>query len=435
MTIVRRQLSKETPAFLWLLLFSLFAKIIFVIAINNKMPVFGDALDYINAAISLVKHREYPEVGSMPFFRAPFYPIYISVFYVISPKYYLFLLRLSQVFLSVLTGILIYKVAENFFSKKIASITACIFLFHPFFNLMLIEVQTETLFLLLNGLALFCTLGVADDNHKLIKIIFVGLFGGMAVLTRPAFGIFFPLVLIWFGILNRKRPFLFIRDLLILLFSLTLVVGPWVYRNFIRYGEFIYCNDAGGLAFYLYNSKEYLQYLTAEDPATYKKLTNEIIFDKWKRQIESFERSDNYSKLTPKKRERLWYQAAFDYVKGNKIEWAGLLVLKAIDYLRLYIHPYAYGYKLAATSFFLTGIFLLLGTAGIVLSLNQHINRGKVLFILAYFLASIFAHVLYLSSVRYRIVFIDVWLYMFSVYFVSFMVQHIINIWKVRNGS
>src|SRR4051812_38064567 len=46
---------------------------------------FVDSVDYLAAARMIVEHGQYPDVGTLPFFRAPLYPGLIALIWSIVP--------------------------------------------------------------------------------------------------------------------------------------------------------------------------------------------------------------------------------------------------------------------------------------------------------------------------------------------------------------
>ena len=243
-----------------------------------------------------------------------------------------------------------------------------------------------------------------------------GLISGAAILTRPTFIIFIPVSALWFFIIKREIS-TFLKSSLILIFSCALVLSPWIIRNYLLFDEFIFCNDAGGYNFFVGNSQENYERLTTKDRHRFNYLNFKGLFiDKPNKQIKEFVKSANFYELTPKAKEKLWYKSAFIYIENNKAQWIKLLFLKMWDYLRSYLNPMCYAKKYVLGSLFINSSIFIFGIRGLFLAFrDEKLKKGTLLFIL-YFLASIFVHAIYHSQNRFRIVYIDFYLYIFASY-------------------
>ncbi|WP_233354885.1 hypothetical protein, partial [Vibrio cholerae] len=64
---------------------ALFAAAAAIIVIGPQRTDFSDSGDYINAAQCLLRDGFYPEQGTLPFFRAPLYPVMLAAVWWILP--------------------------------------------------------------------------------------------------------------------------------------------------------------------------------------------------------------------------------------------------------------------------------------------------------------------------------------------------------------
>jgi len=424
-----KNILKHNLLFLILIL-GLLTKIVYILFINNKFLVYPDAFDYDRVAMSLLKEHRFPIVQTAPFFRAPFYPIFLFVLYLISPQNYL-LVKIMQAILMTITAYFIFKVAKNIFSTEVALVSSGIFSFHPFFIIICSSLLTESLFLFLATSALYLLLKFAKSKRRFLLCL-CGIISGIAILTKATFLIFLFISILWLFILRRDLKFVF-QSASILFFSCFLVLTPWVIRNYKVFHEFIYCNDAGGWSFWVTNSPEYYELLTTKDPKRISCLGRDIVLDKANKQIAEFEKNYDYKNLTPKLREKLWYNSAFVYIKNNNVQWVKLLFLKAWEYLKPYLDPKYYPQKYVLATLFLNGIIFILGTIGLFLALRVRETQKAALLFILYFSASIIAHVFYATNNRYRIVFIDPYLYIFTAYaFIGLMKRFRITFFSNR---
>jgi len=400
-----------------------FIKLFYVFNMNNTILTFGDASDYDSAAMSLLNEHKFPISSSLSFFRAPFYPFFLSFLYIFSPQNYL-MVKIVQVLLITTTAYVLFKIAAIFFPVRTALIATAIFSLHPYFLLITTDLQTETLFLFLTCISIYFLLKFRELKNK-FKILFLsGLAIGCAILTRPVFIIFIPLAMLW--IFKIKTGFrFFLKASFILLFACCLILTPWIIRNHILFKEFIFCNDAGGYNFFIANSQENYERLTTKDKSRFDYLNFKGLYvDKARKQIALFEEKNNYSKLTPKSKERLWYMAGFSYIKNNKFQWFKLLFLKSWEYIRPYLHPMCYGRKEVVSSFFINTTIFLLGIAGLWSAFKDKKIRDYVLFFILYFVVFLIVHVVYISTNRFRIVFMDPYIYIYASYAVVKLIEN-----------
>jgi len=408
---------------LLILIAGLFFKLIYIFNINNLIVTFGDASDYNAAAMSLLNEHRFPTSSSMPFFRAPFYPFFLSFLYIFSPQNYL-MVKIVQVFLITITAYVLFKIAAIFLPVRIALVAAAIFSLHPYFLLITTDLQTEPLFLFLTCISIYFLLKFRELKNRFEILFLSGLAIGCAILTRPVFIIFISLAMLW--IFKIKAGFrFFLKASFILLFACCLILTPWIIRNRILFKDFIFCNDAGGYNFFIANSRENYERLTTKDKSRFDYLNFKGLYvDKTRKQIALFEEKNSYSKLTPKSKEGLWYMAGFSYIKNNKFQWFKLLLLKSWEYLRPYLHPMCYGRKEVVGSFFINTAIFLLGIAGLWSAFKDKKIRDYVLFFILYFVVFLIAHAVYISANRFRIVFMDPYMYIFASYAVVKLIEN-----------
>ena len=183
-----------------------------------------DAEEYHRIAILLSQ-------GKIDFalaFRAPIYPIFLSLVYMLLSAGPL-LIRIIQILLGSLTCVMSGKIGQRIFGEKVGfasgmlvAVSGMMF----YFDLELLP-TTLAIFLMMWGLLkLFNAIEAYDKGKGFGKnYMYSGLLIGLAVLTRPTFIIFLPIIPIWLYVTFKKsRPAILFTLLPLLLLSTSLLI-------------------------------------------------------------------------------------------------------------------------------------------------------------------------------------------------------------------
>ena len=234
----------------FLILLSLIIGLFWVIQAWSN-PLESDEVDYYKIGKNLCQLHKfdsaYDGIQTPTMSRPPVYPFLISIFYCLgieSPN----AVRFFHIFLFVGIVLLIYlntKLIFNEVTARLASILGALF---PPIGFLTSQLHTEITFIFLSLLAsLFLVL--LFKNKKSSYAIWSGIFLGLATLTRPVFFLF-PIFLITILLLFQKFKLTdLLKKSLILLFFFTLVISPWLIRNYVVFREFN-ISDVGSAMFY-----------------------------------------------------------------------------------------------------------------------------------------------------------------------------------------
>lgn len=195
------------------------------------------------------------EWGDIPHFalRTPGYPLFLAACRMIAGDRPLGA-RLIQAALGALTVWLVYRLIQTIFDgdeanptrNRVALVAAFLTAVHPYFVFTSALLLSEAVFvpLMLASLWAAAVLWNRRDGKKGVAgpALVVGLASGAAVLTRPSWVLFPPLMLgAWFvgrWLAGRSlRPA--IGAGLVALVGFVMVMGPWWVRNARIYGEFV----------------------------------------------------------------------------------------------------------------------------------------------------------------------------------------------------
>ncbi len=215
-----------------------------------------DERHYYALADNLLNGRGFAlEGGQLTSLRPPLYPAFIAGVWSIAGDQSLTVIRLAQVLLSLITGILVYDLGRLLFNQRVARWALAGATFYPsliFADLLLLTEPLFTFFLVVAA-NLYVRLVAAP------RVITAGALGAAvaaAALTRSVLWPF-PLVLvpmlIWAvtGSASRK-----LGVATLVLASYAAVIAPWSIRNTRLQGTFTLVDTMGGLNLRMGNYKD-----------------------------------------------------------------------------------------------------------------------------------------------------------------------------------
>ena len=144
-----------------------------------KQILIFDSLGYHNLALCIKNNFTF--CGDA--FRTPGYPFFISIIYFISGNYVSHVL-LVQIFLNLISVVLLYKIGKELFSEKVGFIAAVLFSMDLHHIIFIYYILTETIYTTIFLLALFFFIKAIKTN-QLKFFIFTGILYGISALVRP----------------------------------------------------------------------------------------------------------------------------------------------------------------------------------------------------------------------------------------------------------
>ncbi len=251
----------NTKGLLLIILIAFIIRIVFFVSLQpwenevvNKTIIVTDAIGYNRLALSFLSNKSFEDFGG---FRTPGYPLFIALLYSISSGSVWFIL-LIQILLSTISVLLVFKIANIIFSRKIAILSAFLFAIDIHQALYAVTLGTDTLFVFLFLASVFFLIK-SLIKMNLLKLCLSGLILGISSMVRPV-SYLFPFVVIFFilFISNLKiKEKLFSSALFGAIFLIT--ISPWLFHNYSKYGEakltsqtgsnFLFCNVAATEAY------------------------------------------------------------------------------------------------------------------------------------------------------------------------------------------
>jgi 4-amino-4-deoxy-L-arabinose transferase-like glycosyltransferase len=307
------------------------------------------------------------------------------------------LLISSQIILSLVSIVLLYKLTKKIFSEKAALIAALIAAILPEFIFITSVFNAVALYHIL--ILCFFLVILSDDLFLKNKyILFFSIISSLLILLRSEFVFLLILVLILI-LLNKKFKF-FINSLLLIL----ILISPWIIRNSIIFKEFIPLTTSGGLNFYRGHNPEWIGYWGD---------SYFLIDARSKSDSTNFE--INYSKY--------FFEKGFDYVKDNP----GKEVINS--FLKLF-HLWVFNpddKRSFNPLYLLSSISVLLFS---VLGIIKSFNLRKYIYFYAFFFTSSVISVIFFALPRYQIM-----MKICLIPFCAFYFVYIFNLLNTRFGK
>lgn len=415
----------------WLAAILLAALVVRVTAIVVTGPTalrFGDAQDYVGAAVALCADGRYPDRGSLPFFRAPGLPLFLAAATLCHPQNVIaakLALALCDVATAALAAVLTLQLFGHA-ARPAATIAAALVAIDPFLVLASSDVTSEPLTTLLLTAALCALLGArqagcssaagagtpADVSRRgggPILACAGGAMLGLACLTRPGVLAVAPawLLLPALGVPRgsdaRGRPRWHTRMLPLIVAGCGLIatIAPWSWRNWRHFDEPIVVNDAGGYNAWRGTHPRLHEMLATTDPSRFAADSRQLEQD-----LEHLAREHGLgSEASPGARDRGWWAAARANLAADRARGARIVVRNLGAFFRPWLDPAAHGSATVAISglwFVSLSVLALAGTRAI-----WSRDRSAVVLLASGVLLVALAHVPFQAVLRFRLPFTE----------------------------
>lgn len=217
--------------------------------------------------------------GKPTAFFMPLYPLFLAAVFAVFGGGF-FPAQLVQMLLSALLPLIAFHLARRAAGKETALIAALLAAVHPYFIYYAGLLVTQTLFVVLLGLA-SCAYYALRERPSAWRAALLGLLLGLSFLTRTFTATFLPLLLLamvaelgGFGTgeagCRVRSPLVRAAVLaLVTTVAFTAVAAPWVIRNFILFDELVILPTKGGRNLWEYNNQKFsTEFETAENEWT-----------------------------------------------------------------------------------------------------------------------------------------------------------------------
>ncbi|MBS4034063.1 MAG: glycosyltransferase family 39 protein [Ignavibacterium sp.] len=256
----------------------------------------------------------------------PLYVYFLVPFYLVeSDSLRLFLIFLTQSFLSILTIFFLYRLTEKTFNQASAIIASCIYAFLPEFIFASAIIGPTIFYHLLSVLIIYYLL-LLKRNEGLLNVATIGLLFGAILLLRSEL-LLFILIIISLKVYRKKY-----KNALIILLLTFLSILPWQIRNYLVFDKVILSTTSAGLNFY----RGHNQFKIGDwkDPYTENEIKKIIKYDNYELKANSLYFSEAIKSIK---------QNPFQEIKNSVIKISQLWIFNIDNkHLRnpLYIFPW-----------------------------------------------------------------------------------------------
>lgn len=171
--------------------------------------------------------------SSPEYFRTPAYPFFIAVLLGIFKND--LAVPFAQFLLVALSALCIFRLGIRYFSREVGGVAAALYILDPMTITQSSRTTTETLFVFV---LLSAVLILVQSELTPRKVVAGGVLLGVLALVRP---IGLPVVaffLLWVLIVHWREWKIALRQSLLFLFGVSVIVVPWLYRNYVNTQHF-----------------------------------------------------------------------------------------------------------------------------------------------------------------------------------------------------
>lgn len=188
--------------------------------------------------------------------QAPVYPLIIAAtfkafgIYSTASKVVLIII---QIIISALSCVLLFLIGRRVFDKWVGLLATLILALYPSaLHLTIQKICSSNLFVLVLLLLIFQFFKLAEVP-TLKKSILAGVTFGIAVLTDPIIGAFFPFAIGWLFLRAPAERRTRIISVAFVLLALCATISPWQIRNHLVFGRFFFIKSNFSREFFLAN--------------------------------------------------------------------------------------------------------------------------------------------------------------------------------------
>ncbi|MCD6125139.1 glycosyltransferase family 39 protein [bacterium] len=375
-------MTKERKILILALVLGLLIRFAALWLLDAKNFLYNDERFYFQLAKSLSAGMGLFIVNHFTARVTPMYPLFLSI-----PLHFCWSLTCARVFqiFFILPGVLlIYRLSKVIFhSEKVAAWTALVYSVYP--PIVYISLLLYPQFIL--SLIILLVLNLVIDAYRTHRenfwqYLLFGIIFGVGVLTVPTFIAFFivSFAFLFFRVANRAKFALWV------VLGFLLVWGPWVVRNYNRFGVFIPLSTGGGEVLVAANHPD-------ATPSSYVPLSSKP----WINEM------GKYLRMGEIERNRELSRLGFSYLFERKLFGIPFILAKFANFFRPYPKPitevsmpdwlYKLIYALCWVPVFIFG----------VLGIFRMRKSREVILILSCIIVFAFIYAIYLTRVRYRI--------------------------------
>ena len=217
------------------------------ISINGITARGGDEPFYTKIAQHIVEAHEYREKNLLAY-RPPLYPAFVAVSLALGQSKF-WLLQVLQNLLFLAAAVVFCVIARGRWGRSAGVYMALLLLINPVWLMLPQQVVSETLFICLLVLGVFCISRFVTTN-RIRWCVFAGIAFGFSALTREI-GLYFGIGAFACLLIKKEAD---IRHCLVAAASIFLAVLPWTFRNYEKLHAFVLVDTNGPINLYAGNN-------------------------------------------------------------------------------------------------------------------------------------------------------------------------------------
>ena len=234
--------------FFILLVFSLLISTFFWWHYFGNFQIYDDAVQYHEIAQNLLNDHSFSYQGELTMIREPGYPFFLFLVYKIfgvNPQ----AARILQVLMLLSVSVIVYYVSGRIFNSSVAKASSILAVVYPMFNILTASLLSEILACWLI-MAFFLLFYFAVSKKKYYLYGVSGIFLGLALMVKFAF-IFMSFIIFAFIVFYKFKEDWKgnIKRAVIFGFFLSLIIAPWLVRNYVYFNK-ISLASRGGVLIY-----------------------------------------------------------------------------------------------------------------------------------------------------------------------------------------
>jgi 4-amino-4-deoxy-L-arabinose transferase-like glycosyltransferase len=294
---------------------------------------FGQEMGAI--AASVASGTGYGFVGNPPeptAWMAPIYPYLIAAAFEVFGIYSkgsALALELFQTIVSAATGILLYALGKRLFSPQAGLWAALVHAIYPaaiHFAAQKVYSTSLFVFCVLLVILIFMRLGDRPDTKRALAL---GAAIGFTALVEPVILGAVPFGLAWLYSKTRSARVL-VRTATLALVAGALISAPWIVRNYVVFGQFVFIKSVFGYALYLGNNP-YVARAGTEWEEAMKPLYGRFVGDLPARLLSPSELA-YVQRTNEAERNSLYLRKALAFIAYHPVEFAQLSAIRALWY-------------------------------------------------------------------------------------------------------
>ncbi|MCI5226972.1 MAG: hypothetical protein D3918_10035 [Candidatus Electrothrix sp. AX2] len=333
------------------------------------------------------------------FIVAPFYNIFIAIHKIIFQRYWTVALISSQLILSSLSGVCLYKIGSMLFERRTALVSTAIFCVFPMTLWWVHTFCTESIFQSLLIISLFFLLKTVYTARYLYLILSAIIFS-ITFLTKAHILLYSPFLALYLfmNLYGYKKVFFpFVYTSICLLATL-----PFGIYNLKLHNQYIISSN--GSAFHFYTGNSNFGYITVVDVP--EKGTEE--FQKMKDMDMSFFNGEIHDKIMIKKhyiKQKEYLIYSVNWIANNPVSFLKLKLYNAFFFIFPGVSFRHYNLRLWAFSFFVSAPFYILGYIGMIFWIKKDFKHH--FFSFGIFITMFIFSVVWYTQNRFRTITIE----------------------------